>query len=148
MSSCLPPDNVTLSLTLLPVFLTFSALAPVSTRIPCFLKVFSSSFEISSSSTGTMRGNISSTVTFVPKRLKIEANSTPTAPAPMIPIVFGIVVRFRISTFVRMNCGSGSSPGSMRASDPVAIMMFFASCVCVLPSAALTSTFPPPFKVA
>ena len=124
-----------MSLTLLPVFWMFSAFAPVSTRIPCFLKVFSSSFEMSSSSTGTMRGSISSTVTFVPKRLKIEANSTPTAPAPMIPRVFGTVVRFRISMLVRMNCGSGSRPGSMRASDPVAMMMFFASSVCVLPSA-------------
>ena len=95
-----------------------------------------------------MRGNISRTVTFVPKRLKIDANSTPTAPAPIMPIVFGTVVRFRISMLVRMNCGSGCRPGSMRASDPVAIMMFLASWVCVLPSAALTSTLPPPFRVA
>ena len=60
---------------------------PVSTRILFFRNTRSSSFEISSSSTGTMRGSISRTVTSVPKRLKTEANSTPTAPAPMIASV-------------------------------------------------------------
>ena len=39
--------------------------------------------EISSSSKGTTRGNISRIVTSVPNELKIEANSTPTAPAPI-----------------------------------------------------------------
>ena len=47
-------------------FLTMlSTFAPVSTRMPVFLKTRSSSFEISSSSTGTRRGSISNTVTFV-----------------------------------------------------------------------------------
>ena len=69
----------------------FDAFAPVSVRMPVFLKYRSSSFETSSSSTGTSRGSISRTVTFEPKRLKMEANSTPTAPAPMIPRVFGTV---------------------------------------------------------
>ena len=43
----------------MPVFSMFSARAPVSTRIFCFLKTRSSSLEMSSSSTGTMRGSIS-----------------------------------------------------------------------------------------
>ena len=72
---------------------------------------------MSSSSTGTMRGSISITVTSVPKRLNIEANSTPTAPAPMIARLLGTAFRFRISMLVRMNSASGSRPGSMRASD-------------------------------
>jgi hypothetical protein len=61
-------SSVTVSATPVPVLRTFSAFAPVSMRIPAFLKTRSSSFEISSSSTGTTRGSISRTVTFVPKR--------------------------------------------------------------------------------
>ena len=33
--------------------------------------------------------------------------------------------------FVRIRFASGCNPGSMRASEPVARMMFFASTVCV-----------------
>ena len=66
---------------------------------------------MSSSSTGTMRGSISTTVTSVPKRLKIDANSTPTAPAPITIRLFGTAVRFRISILVRMNSASGCKPG-------------------------------------
>ena len=87
------------------------------------------------------------TVTSVPKRLKMDANSTPTAPAPIIARLFGTAVRFRISILVRMNSASGSRPGSMRASDPVAMMMFLASSVCA-PASDFTSTLPPPFSVA
>ncbi len=92
-------------------------------RMPVFLKYRSSSFEISSSSTGTRRGSISRTVTLVPKRLKMDANSTPTAPAPMMIMVFGTAVRFRISILVRIRSASGCRPGSMRASEPVARMI-------------------------
>ena len=49
----------------------------------------------------------------------MEANSTPTAPAPTIASDFGTAERFRISTLVRMRSASGSRPGNMRASDPV-----------------------------
>ena len=89
----------------------FSARAPVSTRIFALRNCRSSSFETSSSSTGTMRGSISMSVTSEPKRSKMEANSTPTAPAPMIASVFGTAVRSRISMLVRMVFGSGSRPG-------------------------------------
>ena len=85
----LPLASVTVSCTPLPCARMFSALAPVSQRMPCFLKQRSSSFETSSSSTGTRRGSISRIVTLVPKRWKIDANSTPTAPAPMMASVFG-----------------------------------------------------------
>ncbi len=102
ISSLLPFASVAVSDTPFESLRMFSAFAPVSMRIPVFLKCFSSSFEISSSSTGTSRGNISRMVTFVPKRLKMEANSTPTAPAPMMPRLFGIAGRSRISIFVRI----------------------------------------------
>ena len=50
-----------------------------------------------------MRGSISNMLTSEPKRRNIDANSTPTAPAPMIISDFGTCVRFRISMLVRMN---------------------------------------------
>ena len=125
----------------------FSHLAPVSTRIFSFLKTRSSSFETSSSSTGTNRGSISKRLTAAPNFRNMDANSTPTAPAPIIASDFGTVVRFKISTLVRIKSGSGCNPGTMRAVDPVAIRMFFASWVSVPPS-VLTSTFPAPRKVA
>ena len=48
---------------------------------------------------------------------------------------------------VRMNSGSAARPGIMRASLPVAMMMFLASSVCT-PASVRTSTLPPPFNVA
>ena len=65
--------------------------------MPRFLKSRSSSLLISSSSTGTTRGSISRMVTSAPKLLKIDANSTPTAPEPMTTSDFGIWSIFRIS---------------------------------------------------
>ena len=61
----------------------------VRTAMPCFLNAFASSAETASSSFGTMRGSSSISVTSLPKRRKIDANSTPTAPLPMIAIDFG-----------------------------------------------------------
>ncbi len=49
--------------------------------------------------------------TSVPKRRKMEANSTPTAPAPMMIRLFGTAVRLRISMLVRMVSGSGFEAG-------------------------------------
>ena len=65
--------------------------------MPRFLNSRSSSFVISSSSTGTTRGSISRIVTSAPKLLKIDANSTPTAPDPITTSDFGISAIFRIS---------------------------------------------------
>ena len=62
---------------------------PVSTLMPCRLNDFSSSADTASSSTGTRRGSSSMIVTSLPKRRKIDANSTPTAPLPMMTIDFG-----------------------------------------------------------
>ncbi len=62
---------------------------PVITLILAFLNRRSSSVDTAASSSGTMRGSSSMRVTWLPKRLKIDANSTPTAPLPMIAIDFG-----------------------------------------------------------
>ena len=70
-------------------------LVPVSTLMPCFLNDRSSSAETASSSTGTIRGSSSMIVTSLPKRRKIDANSTPTAPLPMITIDFGNLLQVR-----------------------------------------------------
>ena len=56
ISSLFPLASVAVRLTLFAFRRMFSAFAPVSTRMPAFLKDLSSSFEISSSSTGTSRG--------------------------------------------------------------------------------------------
>ncbi len=90
-----------------------------------------------------MRGSISKTVTLVPNELKIEANSTPTAPAPTITRVFGTAGSFRISMLLSTVCPSISIPGSDRAAEPVPNMMCVASISEVCPSFS-TVTFPGP----
>jgi hypothetical protein len=65
--------------------------------------------------------------------LKIEPNSTPTAPAPMTTIDFGISGIERISILVRMR-SSAVRPGSSLASEPVASRTFFARRGSRLPS--------------
>ena len=57
---------LTVAFTPLPEVSTLVTSLEVITSIPCFLKFFSSSFEISSSSTGTILGRNSIRVTFVP----------------------------------------------------------------------------------
>jgi hypothetical protein len=48
---------------------------------------------------------------------------------------------------VRMNSASGVRPGSMRASEPVAIRMFFVSRTSACPCRSFTSTLPGPLMV-
>ena len=75
-----------------------------------------------------------------PKLRKIDPNSTPTAPAPMMANDFGICLSDRISMLVRM-VSSGLSPGSIFASEPVARMTFLAWTLdAPLPSTATVST--------
>ena len=73
---------------------------PVITLMPCFLNDRSSSADTASSSMGTNLGRSSTIVTSLPKRRKIEANSTPTAPLPMITIDFGTSRRLIASSLV------------------------------------------------
>ncbi len=70
-----------------------TTLVAVRTVMPRFLNAFSSSADTASSSLGTMRGSNSINVTSLPKRRKIDANSTPTAPLPMTAIDFGTSAR-------------------------------------------------------
>ncbi len=72
-----------------------------------------------------MRGKNSRIVTSVPKLRKIDANSTPTAPAPITMSDFGGALRLRISMLVRI-VASAFNPGSSLASDPLARITFFA----------------------
>ena len=61
------PDGVfTIAFTPVPLVSTFSTSLPVIMMMPCFLNCFSSSLLMSSSSTGTILGINSTTVTFVP----------------------------------------------------------------------------------
>ena len=100
---------------------------PVSTVMPCFLNDRSSSAETASSSIGTSRGSSSTIVTSLPKRRKIDANSTPTAPLPRITIDFGISFRPIASSLVMMRLRSISMPGTLRGCDPVATMISLAA---------------------
>ena len=72
----------------------------------------------------------------LPKLLKMEPNSTPTAPAPITTIDLGIWGSARISMLVRMRFESASTPGNKRASEPVAITTFFAWTIFFSPFAA------------
>jgi hypothetical protein len=77
-------------------------LVAVRTVMPRFLNAFSNSADTASSSFGTIRGSNSMTVTSLPNWRKMDANSTPTAPLPMIAIDFGIVPRLMASSLVMM----------------------------------------------
>ena len=65
------------------------------------------------------------TVTAAPKRAKIEANSIPTAPAPITTRLRGISLSWRMSSEVRMVLPSGASPGRLLGREPVASITFF-----------------------
>ncbi len=114
----------------------------VRTAMPRFRKHLSSSADTASSSFGTMRGSSSISVTSLPNRRKIDANSTPTAPLPMIAIDFGTAGRWIASSLVMMCFLSISMPGTLRGADPVAMTISRARSVCA--SAPVTSTVPLP----
>ena len=117
--------------------------APVCDVMPCLRNDFSSSADTASSSTGTSRGSSSTIVTSLPKRRKIDANSTPTAPLPMIAIDFGTSRRWIASSLVMMRVRSISMPGTLRGADPVATMISLrARSVCVSPSNTSTPPLP------
>ena len=68
--------------------------------MPFLRNDFWSSADTASSSTGTSRGSSSMIVTSAPKLLKIDANSTPTAPLPMIAIDVGTAFMWMASSLV------------------------------------------------
>ena len=90
-----------------------------------------------------MRGSISITVTVVPKRANIEANSMPTAPAPITIRLFGSCLSWRISSEVMIVLPSGVMPGIARGREPVASMTFFVWTFVSPPSPLTTTVFGP-----
>src|SRR5207237_10499253 len=102
-----------------PPGLTGATLTPVLRVIPRRVKVRASSFETSSSSTGTTRGSASSRVTCTPYEAKTSANSTPTAPAPTTAIDLG-ARSLRTAPFEEITVFSSMvTPGSDFGSEPV-----------------------------
>ena len=82
-------------------------------------------------------------VTSLPKRRKIDPNSTPTAPLPMMTIDFGITFRLIASSLVMIRLRSISMPGTLRGCEPVATMIsFFTARVCLSPSVISTVPLP------
>ena len=142
-----PAGSLKASLTPLEVSSILSTAVSAKTSMPLALNARSSPAETSSSSRGTTRGSISKRATSAPKLRYIEANSTPTAPAPMTASDPGTCSRSRTSTFVRTRPDFTSKPGSMRASEPVARTMCAAFSVRS-PSGPATLTLPAPCNVA
>ncbi len=83
------------------------------------------------------------TVTVEPKRAKTDANSIPTAPAPMTIRLFGTWSICRISSEVMIDLPSGVSPGMLRGFEPVARITFFVF-TRVSPPSPLTTTLRAP----
>ena len=99
----MPSGNCAVTSTTSPLLVAAVTFVPVRTRIFFLRKLFSSSSDTAASSLGTMRGSSSITVTsVVPKLLKIDANSTPTAPLPITMIDLGTSRRFIASVLVMM----------------------------------------------
>ena len=63
-------------------------------------------------------------VTSEPNELKILAHSSPIAPEPMIRILSGSSVRFKISSELNMNLWSNLICGSSLGLEPVEIIIF------------------------
>ncbi len=144
LTTCLPSEAVKVTFAPVLVGSTFSTLAPVLMSMPRFLKTRASSLLMSSSSAGTTRGRYSRMVTSEPKLRKMEANSTPTAPAPMTMRDLGMASMERISMLVRTG-PPASTPGNRRAFDPVATTTFFALMVSDLPPPETSTEWMPPF---
>src|SRR5688572_4841374 len=79
----------------------------------------------------------------------MDANSTPTAPLPMMLIDFGTDGRWIASSLKMIFLRSASMPGTLRGDEPVATMISFrAARDCVAPSCSDTSTPSPPVSRA
>ena len=96
--------------------------ALVMTVMPRLVKLRSRSLLTSASSSGTICGRYSSSVTLTPTSWNMLANSTPTAPAPTITMSLGSVSILSTSSLVTIRLPSGSRPGSDLTREPVAMM--------------------------
>jgi hypothetical protein len=83
---------------------------------------------------GRIRSSASMMVTSLPNDANTSANSIPMAPAPMIPMDFGVSVANTAWSLLHTRSPSIFSMGSDLGFDPVAMMICFASSVRFSPS--------------
>jgi hypothetical protein len=93
--------------------------APAVAAMPRRRNARAISFETSSSSSGANTGRASSSVTSAPSDRYSDANSRPTAPAPITIADAGIRSRNNASSLVTIRSVI-ETPGSSRGADPVA----------------------------
>ena len=111
--------------------------------MPCFSRMRWDCRPTSPSMPGRMRSRNSTTVTSAPSRRHTEPSSSPITPAPTTSSRFGT-----LSSARRRSDDDDAllvdrrRPAACATSEPVAMTMFLVSSVCVLPSAAFTSTLP------
>src|SRR5439155_8234654 len=116
-----------------------STLTPVRTSIPRFLNERATTLTTSASQPGSSFGSASSSVTWVPRSLIIEANSQPMAPPPITATDEGNCSSISTSSDVITYLPSTSKPGRVRGTDPVAMMTLLA--LSSVPSSTFTSLF-------
>ncbi len=87
------------------------------------------------------------TVTALPNRANTDANSIPTAPAPITTRERGIWGICRISSDEMISLPSRASPGSVRGREPVARSTFVV-LIFVSPASLFTTTVPGPSRRA
>ena len=112
--------------------------------MPCLARILWKALATSASMPGQMRSRYSTTVTSAPSRRQTEPSSRPMMPAPMTTRVLGTSENARAPVESTIRSPSTLRPGRPEGSEPVAMMMFLASRVRVLPSAPSTSTRPGP----
>ena len=90
------------------------------TVMPRRSKVRWSATDTSRSSSGTIAGRYSTSVTATPRSWNADANSAPTAPAPTMTMLDGSSVMRSTSSEVMTRLPSGTIPGSDLTREPVA----------------------------
>ena len=115
------------------------ALVSVRISMPRRPSALASAADTSSSSSGSTRGSISINVTFDPKEAYIDANSTPTAPAPRIASEVGTEASSRMWSELSTRLPSKGRKGSARTAEPVAISTWRVSIARVPPSLSTTT---------
>ena len=79
------------------------------------------------------RGKASTTVTWLPRAWKINANSQPITPPPMIRMDSGIVFRVRASLLERMWVPSKGKAGKTKGREPEARIILSTGNFCSRP---------------
>ena len=117
--------------------------APKRISSPCFLKTLAASLAIWPSTAGKKLSSASSNTTLLPRRAQTLPSSRPITPAPITPSLPGTDWNSRApveSTIISWSTGAG---GMATGTEPAAIIIFSASKIDTVPSAAVTSTFLP-----